>query len=209
MDPITREEFLFDSDEGYLRAYFNSSPVSSSGYVGSTDGVVAESGVMGDAQRVFDAVFAGTDVMRDRMKTKLSRHLVQVAVTGAKAQPEAYQYDVAFYEYTGEVQGPSFMTLTYDAQTGNLLSVCQNVETIDVAVEPSVSRDEAVEIARKSVRMPISEVDSAELQVWANPNDVQRLRWNVKLHTGDDEFGGQGFVQIDAISGEVLDSYAQ
>jgi len=200
---------LFDSDESYLRAYFNSSPINASGHAASVDGAVTESSAMADAQRVFDAVFAGHDVIRGQMKSEVKKHLVQVAVEGPKAQPEAYEYDIAFFEYVGEVQGPNFMTLTYDAQTGNLLSMVQNVEKIDVGLEPIVSRHDAIEIAKESVRMPISEADSAELQVWANPNDVQRLRWNVRLHTGDSEFGAQGFVQIDALSGEVLDAYAQ
>lgn len=119
------------------------------------------------------------------------------------ASPSLYEFAWTRLLGTQQAEGLAYVAVSVDATTGSVVSFMQVPPVpVDVGVEPSVSRDQAIAIASERFGAPVR-ARKATLQVWWRQNDrtqPQVLRWLVEVAGAD---SGQIY-PVDAQTGDIL-----
>ena len=143
------------------------------------------------ARRICPALFSG----------KVTRSLDEADVEDGNVVAVEYR------AYSSEGVRIGFARVELNAVTGALRTYnSDGPVSVTVSLDSKVREGEAVSMAAETLGMPIHVLEEAELAIFRPIDAEQRLVWNVRLRTGDEEVGALGFVTIDAHTGEVVES---
>jgi len=114
-----------------------------------------------------------------------------------------YEYTFIWHGYQQDIETPSFILVTVNANTGNIIEYVGLSREVNVDLKSTISSHEAMKIASDYFDNPYTE--SVELKVVnINPKE-QHLVWAVNIHdTQSEDMLQGGIVEIDAENGKIL-----
>lgn len=155
--------------------------------------------------------------LADRAKTHVAAHFPTMALEKMRVSTKYYtvgtasdgqQQDLAqveLREYLGSIPTCNVVILQMNPETGAVLIVNHDEGPLDVPTQPEIASGAAIDKTAAAVSMPVHPNQSAELQVWRDPQTGRaHLVWQVTLRTGDSEFGATGLGTVDAVDGSLL-----
>jgi uncharacterized membrane protein YkoI len=115
------------------------------------------------------------------------------------------EYIFLWRDFLQNVETPSFVLVTVNANSGNIVEYVGLSRDVYVSLKPTISNNEAIEIASDYFGIPTSDVISIQLKVINFDLMDQRLIWEVVIKGKPVDYTMQGgTIQIDVEEGKIL-----